>query len=82
MRNSDEFDKIKKGNRCLLEWLEILRMNERQYSILDYGPDSRFLGCFRDLRALRTYKLLCFAIILRRGMKACTSKKTRSVLPS
>ena len=49
---------------------------------LDYGPGSRprgsamhFLGCFRDLRALRTYPIYSILHTLRRGMKACTSEK-------
>ena len=50
---------------------------------LDYGPArcsvAHFLGCFRDLRALRTYPIysICYylSFILRRGMKACASEK-------
>ena len=58
-----------------------MHIQTNEMLFLDYGPGSRprgsvmhFLGCFRDLRALRTYPIYSILHILR-GMKACTSEK-------
>ena len=42
MQNSDKLNNIKKGNRCLLEWPEILRMDEPRGSIFQGCKSFRF----------------------------------------
>ena len=66
MQNSDKLNK--KGSGCLLEWPEILHTLKRttrcyfQTTGLARGIVAHFLGCFRDLRALRTYPIysICY----------------------
>ena len=80
MRNSDKLNLKKVA--ALQEWQEILRMLKRttRCYFLDYGPDSRQCCAFSllppwPLSFTDIPDLLYFAIILRRGMKACTSEK-------
>ena len=83
MQNSDKLSK-KKTNSLLASvagnFSHVKTNNEMLF--LDYGPGSRprgsvvhFLGCFRDLRVLRTYPIYSNLHILRRGVQACTSER-------
>ena len=80
MRNSDNFNKIKNGNRCSLEWWKFCAWTNDEVLFLDYGPDLRQCCAFSRLLPWPPSftdipDLLYFPIILRRGRKAYTSEK-------
>ena len=85
MQNSDKLIKGKSPlARVVGNFAYVNTKNEMLFLAtgLARGSVAHFLGCFRDIRALRTYPIHCVCYYLEERNEGLYLRKTRSVLPS